>query len=165
MRNDKIRPSDCLVVLAGDATGERMRGTIELLKNGYAKKIAFWSGSREHSREIFRQLEKNGVHQEQIFWSEEILNEDSTYGEALVNISLLKKAQVRSFILVTSDYHTARSGRIYSFLAKKNGMTLCVHPVQSKEVPLDKWWKNPANRKEVLREWQKKIWYLLRYHG
>jgi uncharacterized SAM-binding protein YcdF (DUF218 family) len=164
VRNDTIQPSDCLVILAGDTTGERMRGAIKLWKKGYAGKIVFWSGSREYSERIFRQMEENEVQRNQILWSDQRLTEDSTYGEALVNIRLLKQVHARSFILVTSDYHTARSGRIYSFLAKKNGMTLCVYPVQSKEVTLDKWWRNPVDRKEVLREWQKTIWYLLRYH-
>jgi uncharacterized SAM-binding protein YcdF (DUF218 family) len=163
VRSDKIKSADCIVVLAGDPTDQRMKGAIELFKNGYAGYIVFWSGAKHYSKSAFRQLEANGVSKDKIVWSNQKLNENNTYGEALVNIELMKQKHFHSFILVTSDYHTARSGRVYASLAARNGMTMNVYPVQEKGIVLDGWWKNNAGREAVLSEWQKTIWYFFKY--
>lgn len=163
VKSDEIKPSDFIVILAGDPTGDRLGGAIKLWKKGYARQIIFWSGDKEYTRKTIARLKEIQVEENQIIFSESPLTENSTYGEALANIKLLKQAKAQSFILVTADYHTARSGRIYASLAKKNGLTLCVYPVQTREVSLDKWWINPVNRKKVLREWQKTIWYFFKY--
>jgi hypothetical protein len=38
---DSINPSDAIVVLAGDQTGERLSAGISLFKKGYGKNIVF----------------------------------------------------------------------------------------------------------------------------
>lgn len=163
VRSDEIKSADCIVVLAGDSTGERMNGAIKLFKNGYAGHIAFWVGEKHYLKSALEQLEDNGVSKDKIVWSNQKLDENNTYGEALVNIELLKQKHFHSFILVTSDYHTARSGRVYASLTARNKMTMNVYPVQEKGIALDHWWKNNASREAVLSEWQKTIWYLLKY--
>lgn len=163
VRSDEIKSADCIVVLAGDSTGERMNGAIKLFKNGCAGYIVFWGGAKHYLESAFRQLEANGVSQDRIVWSNQKLDENNTYGEALVNIELLQKKHFHSFILVTSDYHTARAGRVYAALAAQNKMTITVYPVCEKGIELNNWWKNDAGRKAVLYEWQKTIWYFFKY--
>lgn len=163
VRSDKLKPADCIVVLAGNGTGERMDGAIKLFQNGYAGHIVFWCGSKNYLESALGQLEANGVSKNKIIWSNQKLDENNTYGEALVNIELLKQKHFHSFILVTSDYHTARAGRVYDSLAARNGMTMNVYPVQEKGIVLDGWWKNNAGREAVLSEWQKTIWYFFKY--
>lgn len=105
VRSDAIQPADGIVVLLGDRTGGRMDGGIRLLKNGYGKYIVFWGGriywQINYSELMLRQLKANGVGQDKAIWSDEKLSEDSTYGEALVNIRLLK--QKKSQVLYSCD--------------------------------------------------------------
>jgi uncharacterized SAM-binding protein YcdF (DUF218 family) len=163
VRKDVITPADCIVVLAGDATGERMNGAISLFKNHYAENIIFWHGSPHFIKTAFRQFKANGVTRDKVTFSTQELAENNTYGEALVNISLLQQKHFQSFILVTSDYHSSRAGRVYASLAAKNRMIMKVYPVQEKGIDLNGWWKNSDSRKEVLSEWKKTVWYLLKY--
>ena len=163
VRSDEIKPADGIVVLTGDTTGERMNGAIKLLKSGYGKYIVFCGGriywQINYSELMLRQLKANGIGLDKVIWSDEKLPEDSTYGEALINIKLLRQKNAQSFILVTSDYHSARSGRVYDSLAAKHGMTAYVYPVQDPEIILDGWWKHRSSLKMVFLEWQKTIWY------
>jgi uncharacterized SAM-binding protein YcdF (DUF218 family) len=163
VRSDRIEPADAIVVLTGDISGKRMDGAIKLLKQGYGKYIVFWGGpiywKVNYSELFLRQLKENGVNEDKAVWSDESLEEESTYGEALVNMKLLTQKRARSFILVTSDFHSARSGRVYAPLAAKQGMAMHVHSILDKEVVFDGWWKDRGSRKQVLLEWQKTIWY------
>ena len=163
VRSDEIKPADGIVVLLGDTTGERMNGAIKLLKTGYGQYIVFCGGriywQINYSELMLRQLKANGVDKDKVVWSDEKLPEDSTYGEALVNLKLLKQKSARSFILVTSDYHSARAGRVYATLAAKHGMAMYVYPVQDQEIMLDGWWKHRNSMKMIFLEWQKTSWY------
>ncbi len=163
VRSDAIKPCDAIVVLAGDYAGNRLEGGIGLLKKGYGKYIVFWGGPvywKVTFAELYlRQLKEAGVGPDRAVWSEEKLSEFSTRGEALVNMRLLREKGANSFILVTSDYHSARAGRVYREMAKKYGMTMYVHPVADPDVKLHDWWKSRASAKMVYLELEKSIWY------
>lgn len=162
---DDIKPSDAIVVLTGDETGDRLMAGISLFKKGYGKKIVFWGGPvywKITYAELFsRLLKENGIGSEAAIWSDERLVQNSTQGEALVNIRLLKAMGARSFILVTSDYHTMRARSVYVPLAGKNGMTMYVFPAHDSDVELKGWWKDRQSAKMVLMEFEKTVWYKL----
>ena len=86
---------------------------------------------------------------------------NSTAGEEQVNMKLLKNIGARSFILVTSDYHSARARYIYAPLAEKNGMKMYVYPSQDSDVNLEGWWKDRTSAKIVFMELEKTVWYRL----
>lgn len=160
---DDVKASDAIVVLAGDRTGERLMAGISLLKRGYGRKIVFWGGPiywKITNAELFlRQLKESGIGSEFAASSDESLDEFSTRGEAQANIKVLKKMGVRSFILVTSDYHTARARYVYAPLAKENNMTMYVYPAQDSTVRLRDWWKDRESAKTILEEFEKTLWY------
>ncbi len=162
---DDIKPCDAIVVLQGDYTGDRLMTAISLFKGGYGKKIVFWGGPvywKITNAELFlRQLKASGIGPEFAAWSDERLVQMSTEGESQVNVKLLRKLGAKSFILVTSDYHTARARRVYSGLARKNGMTMYVFPAQDSSVTLKGWWKDRQSAKIVLLEFEKALWYKL----
>lgn len=162
---DKVIPSDAIVVLTGDGTGERLMAGISLFKKGYGKKIVFWGGPiywKVTIAELFlRQLKENGIGPKSAVWSEERLLQYSTAGEEQVNMKLLKNIGARSFILVTSDYHSARARYIYAPLAEKNGMKMYVYPSQDSDVNLEGWWKDRTSAKIVFMELEKTVWYRL----
>ena len=138
---------------------------IMLFKKGYGKKIVFWGGPvywKVTNAELFmRQLKESGIGPGSVVCSEERLPEVSTYGEALVNIRLLKDIGAKSFIVVTSDYHTARANAVYGPLAVKNRMRMYVWPAKDSTVNLNEWWKDRQSAKVVLLELEKTVWYKL----
>lgn len=162
---DDIKPSDAIVVLVGDRTGERLMTAIDLFKRGYAGKIVFWGGpiywKIPYAELYLRQMKESGIKSELAVWSEESLSEFSTEGEALVDIRLLREMGAKSFILVTSHYHTARAKTVFAPLANKNGMTMYVYPSEDSTVSIQNWWKDRESAKNILLEIQKTIWYKL----
>lgn len=164
---DSIVPSDAIVVLSGDRTGERLMAGISLFKKGYGKNIVFWGGTvywKVTLAELFlKQLKESGIGPKSAVWSEERLLENSTAGEAHVNMTLLKNKGARSFILVTSNYHSARAKYIYAPLAERNGMKMYVYPSQDSDVKLEGWWRDRESAKIVFLELQKTLWYKLFY--
>lgn len=166
VRKDSITSSDAIVVLTGDYTGTRMQAGISLLKSGMGKYIVFNGGKDywkiNHSELVLRQLSAEGITPEQAVWSDdENNNTRNTRDEAKVNLHLLTEKKAKSFILVTSDYHTARAARVYEKLAKSHRMKMVVYPVQDLTVILNGWWRDRSSAKNVLLEWEKTIWYRL----
>lgn len=162
---DDIKPSDAIVVLTGDSTGERLATAISLFKKGYGKYIVFSGGSvywkANYADLYLEQLKASSVGPEFAVYSTEPLPQVSTEGEALVNIRLLKEKGAKSFILVTSDFHTARSRFVYAPLAQKNGMIMYVYPARDSTVKLREWWKDRESAKTVFIEIEKTVWYKL----
>ncbi|KJU85843.1 protein containing DUF218 [Candidatus Magnetobacterium bavaricum] len=162
---DDIKPCDAIVVLTGDGTGERLMAAIDLFNKGYGKEIVFWGGPiywKITIAELYlRQLQDSGVAPEYAIWSDEKLSQVSTDGEAQVNIRLLKSKGARSFILVTSHYHTARARNVYKNLARDSGMTMLVYPATDSDVKLQGWWRDRNSAKVIFIEFQKTVWYKL----
>ncbi len=163
---DNINPSDAIVVLAGDQ-GERLNAGISLFKRGYGKNIVFWGGpayEKVTNAELFlKQMKESGVGPEIAVWSEEKLLQNGTAGEAQVNMKLLQNKGARSFILVTSNYHSARARYVYAPLAEKKGMKMYVYPSQDSAVKLEGWWRDRASAKIIFLELLKTLWYRLFY--
>jgi len=161
--HDDIKPCDAIVVLVGDGTGDRLITGVRLFKKGYGKYIVFWGGPvywKITYAELFLKLLKEyGVSPESAVWSDEKLSDISTHGEADVNIKLLKSKGAKSFILVTSNYHTARAREVYAPLARKNGMVMYVYPAPDSSVRMEGWWKDRESAKNIFLEFQKTLWY------
>ena len=165
VREDKIQVSDAIVVLAGDVRGERMESGINLFKEGYGKYILFWGGpiywKISFAELALRQLAEGGVPLEKTVWSEEKLDEFSTRGEAIVNLRLMKENGIRSFILVTSPYHTARAASVYEKMINGREMKMYVYPSIDTAVKLDEWWTDRQSAKMVYYELTKRLFYWL----
>lgn len=165
VREDPLKPCDAIVVLAGDAKGERLLAAVALWKKGYGKKIVFWGGpvywKVTYAEMYLRLLKEYGIPESAAKYSEEDLKEVSTRGEAEIIMELLKKAGAGSFLLVTSDYHSARAAYVYSPLVRAHGMEMVVHPVKESNIHLDHWWKERASAKMVYLELEKSVWYRL----
>ena len=165
VREDNIKPSDAIVVLAGDSKGERLMTGIDLFKQGYGKMIIFWGGQIywkfTYAELMLQQLKEAGIPMDKVAWSDEKLSEHSTRGEVLVNFRLMKENNVRSFILVTSPYHTRRAAYVYEPTAKESGMKMYVYPSADTSIRLTEWWKDRNSAKMIYYEWNKMIFYWL----
>lgn len=148
-------PAEVVVVLAGDFRGNRILKGAELVRQGFARKVLV-SGAPEvygeqecdlairfavrhgHSEESFEAV--RGAHR-------------STQEEAHVIAQEIARRKIRSAIVVTSSYHTARAGRIW----RKTAPWLAVRMVGVADQPLARWWKSREAAKRVFDEWTKSI--------
>ena len=164
MHEDDIVQSDVLVVLTGSHSGNRIEAAVKLYHEGLGKKLVF-SGFAVYPGTYTSTLMKTyalklGVPENNIIT--EVSNEEaSTRGESITNLELLKKNQIKNFVLVTSAFHTRRAKLIYERTISLLGhdIEFLVHPAPDPSVPLNGWWKLRTGQKTVLSEYAKSIAY------
>jgi uncharacterized SAM-binding protein YcdF (DUF218 family) len=107
--------ADAALVLAGDPRGERIRKAGELVRAGYVPKVLVsgpmeWYGINEADLAI-RFAAANGYPSE---WFERLhIRALSTEEEARAISSELQRRGIHRLLLVTSNFHTARAGKIF----------------------------------------------------
>jgi len=69
----------------------------------------------------------------------------------------LRRRNIHSFLLVTSDYHTARAARIYQAQERAMGGGPAMRVVAARDelFHLESWWRNREGQKAVFFEWCK----------
>ncbi len=149
--------ADMIVVLAGDWAGYRILKGGELVKRGYAAQVLVsgplgYYGRSEDSLAIPFAVE-HGYPQEYFIGFPN--RSHSTVEEADDILPELQKRGVKKFILVTSDYHTRRAGRIYH--ARANGFEMRVVAAPDEYFTAKGWWRTREGRKTVFLEWTKTI--------
>jgi hypothetical protein len=82
-----------------------------------------------------------------------------TRAEANVVLAELRRRRVRSFLVVTSDYHSARARRIYlaAERAMGGGPALRMVTVPDEYFRPDSWWRNREGQKIAFIEWSKTV--------
>jgi uncharacterized SAM-binding protein YcdF (DUF218 family) len=150
------RKSDMIVVLGGDWYGNRILKAAQLAKEGYAPLVLVsgsgylygnyegdlavpYAVSHGYSPEIFIKFRYPVT---------------STRQEAQMVVPELRRRGVKSYILVTSEFHTARAGRIFCEIAPDLAGTVVA---TSSTVNWDNWWKDREARKTFLMEWTKTV--------
>lgn len=157
VRDEGPARADMAVVLAGDYYGNRVMRAAELVKQGYVPS-ALVSGPNiiygfdECDLEIPFAM-KNGYPQSYFIHSPNQAH--STREEATAVLTDLRRRGVHRFLLVTSDYHTARAGRIYRAAAPD--MDIRVVAARDEYFRPDGWWRNREGRKIFLIEWLKTV--------
>jgi uncharacterized SAM-binding protein YcdF (DUF218 family) len=149
--------ADMIVVLAGDGMGHRILKGGELVEQGYAPRVlvsgpAGYYGRSEDSLAIPFAVE-HGYPQDYFIGFPN--KSHSTVEEAQAILSELQKRGVKKFILVTSDFHTARAGRIYH--ARANGFDMRVVAANDEYFTPKGWWRTREGCKTVFLEWTKTI--------
>jgi uncharacterized SAM-binding protein YcdF (DUF218 family) len=154
---DQPAPADIIVVLAGDGSGNRILKAAELARLGFAPEILVsgpegFYGSYESELAIGF-AEKQGYPRE---WFTALPNKaKSTMDEAHVVVTELRRRGIRRFLVVTSDYHTRRAGRVYRRLAPDAEVRVVASP--DRYFHSDSWWHNREGRKTFVLEWEKTI--------
>ncbi len=164
----ELVPSDAIVVLAGSNTGNRMEEAVRIFNKRMGKVIVFsgytyYPGMVSHVG-MKQYAIKLGVPEGKIV-AEKATGENSTWGEALFNLKQLERLQAKSFILVTSSFHTRRSHWVYQRAIKKLEMDLIlrVQPAPDPKVPYPEWWKVRTGQKFVFVEYLKFLYYIATY--
>jgi len=157
--SEQPEKADIAVLLAGDYSGLRIQKAAELVKSGYVPAVLVsgphgFYGFAESDLAIEYAV-KRGYPRE---WFIPFPNDTlSTREEAAAIVPELHRRGVRSFLLVTSDYHTARARRIYIATERGAGPAFRTVAARSQYFTPDAWWKNREGEKTVFFEWSKTI--------
>jgi uncharacterized SAM-binding protein YcdF (DUF218 family) len=158
VRDDGPAHADIAVVLAGDYYGNRILRAAELVQQGYVPH-ALVSGPHllyglyECDLEIPFAV-KRGYPES---WFIRAPNEAlSTRDEAATILADLRRRGVHRFLLVTSDFHTARAGRIFAKAAAPD-VEMRVVGAPDNYFRADGWWHNREGRKTFVVEWMKTV--------
>lgn len=164
----ELVPSDAIVVLAGSHTGNRMKEAARIFKKGMGKVMVFggytyYPGMDSHVG-MKQYAIKLGIPEDKIF-ADIATGENSTWGEAEFNLRQLERLKAKSFILVTSSFHTRRAHWVYERAIKKLNLDIVVRvqPASDPKVPFPGWWKVRSGQKYVFTEYIKFLYYLLSY--
>lgn len=151
--------ADLAVVLGGDYYGWRILKAAELVGAGYAP-AALVSGPPGfygvHECDLAIPFAVRRGYPEQ--WFLPLQNEAlSTREEAALVVAELRRRKVRSFLLVTTDYHSARAARIFraALRAAGGGPAMRVVTARDEFFRADSWWSTRQAQKVVFFEWCK----------
>jgi len=153
--------ADIAVVLAGDAYGHRIEKAAELVRAGYVPAALIDGpggsyGNYECDLAIAF-IAREGYPRE---WFIPLpMTAHSTEEEAAVSVGELERRHVRSFLLVTSTYHSARAARIFRSLLRQRGDNTTLRSVATQDEFFrpHTWWRDREARKIVFLEWAKTI--------
>ncbi len=170
-----LEKSDLIICMAGEAA-ERGLETADIYKEGYAPQVFV---SREQLSPAYSVLEERGVRYSEsrdllidvlqglgvprtaMFVSDSFV--ESTIEEALAVRSAVLEKNYRSLIVVTSPTHTRRSLLTFKHVFEEDEIKIIVVPSKYSDFSADTWWKTRRHLKEVFLEYQKLIYYTLKY--
>jgi uncharacterized SAM-binding protein YcdF (DUF218 family) len=157
VQNDGPAKADIGVVLGGDYWGDRIEKAAQLIEQGYIPQALVsgppgFYGYRESDLAISYIVRKGYPEAGFIAFPNDAL---STEAEAGVILPELRRRNVRSFLLITSDYHSRRAARTYRYIGRKLGYSPEMRVVISKDrlFQIDRWWKSREGQKAVFFEW------------
>ena len=158
VHSDTLEPAEAIIVLSGSSTGNRIEAGVILFQKGLGK-IIIISGEKIYPGYHTHSLMKNhainlGVPADKIIASG-IEGEISTWGEGIHNLKKLKENKFKSFILVTSAFHTNRAHAVYKKLINQLGydFKFMVYPAKDNRIPINDWWKSRTGRKHIFLEY------------
>jgi uncharacterized SAM-binding protein YcdF (DUF218 family) len=158
IRTDPIDSADVIVVLAGDGSGRRVEEGLRLLQAGLAPRMLV-----DGSYELYEAREcdlarafaiAHGGDPEAI--EPLCMEADSTLEESRIVDQELRSRDVKHAIIVTSDFHTARAGRIFRKSASGDvRYSFAASPTPGFDP--DTWWLSRSGREIVVIEWIKTL--------
>ena len=162
IQQDQPFAADAIVLLAGDSKGERISKAVELANAKLAPRILVSSAghlfdSSEGELSVSFALKRGAA--PGLF---EVIQHgaDSTTEEAEIMIAECRRRGVKKLLVVTSDYHTNRAGKIHKIVAPE--MEIRTVGSLTKTFNPDSWWTNRASRKVWLMESLKTFAFWLR---
>jgi uncharacterized SAM-binding protein YcdF (DUF218 family) len=150
--------ADAALVLAGDLRGNRIRTAAELVRSGYVPKVLVsgpmeWYGINEADLAI-RFAVANGYPSD---WFEPLnIRALSTYEEARAIGQELAHRGIRRLLIVTSDFHTARAGKIFR-RALPSQIEIRMVAAPDKYFTPHGWWHTREGRKTFFYESTKTV--------
>ena len=167
VQQDPLRPADAITVIPGPGR-ERMRTGIRLFKSGFAEKMVL-SGPWPHS--LVRTALNAGVPSSRIVYRKSTPKDylcpkcsvpiSGTAGDAQVIVRMLQESGMDSIIVVTSDYHSARTASAFRQLLEDGAIELTLQPTQEQFPNLQGWWRDRNSAWLITGQLQKTLFSLL----
>jgi uncharacterized SAM-binding protein YcdF (DUF218 family) len=161
VRDEGPVKADIAVVLAGDSYGHRIVKGGELVRAGYVPAVlvsgpAGAYGLHESDLAIPFAVRAGFPAEWFIAFPHQAL---STSEEAVAVLGELRRRNVHRFLLVTSNYHTARARRIFLAAERASGGGPEMRTVGAPDefFQPNSWWRNREARKTAFFEWSKTI--------
>lgn len=159
VESEPPQPSDCALVLAGDFRGQRIVKGAELFRQGMAPTV-FVSGPKGIYNNTEDQLAiafaRSAGYGDVRFIGIPI-DAKSTVTEARATLPKLREAGCRKMLVVTSDFHTRRAGRVLR--AEWPGMEVRMVAAPTDDFDASRWWTQRQYLKTFYMEWSKTIAY------
>ena len=148
---------DIAVVLAGDYSGHRVIQGAEMVRRGFTGKVLV-SGPEGmygyNEAELAIPLAVRSGYPE--FWFIPFPNRSlSTRQEAAAIVPELRRRNVRRCLLVTSNFHTRRAGRLFRAAAPDLEFRVIAAPDVAFRP--DQWWHTREGQKRFVMEWMKTV--------
>jgi uncharacterized SAM-binding protein YcdF (DUF218 family) len=166
---DALVPAEAIVVLTGSLSGNRMTSGALLFKKGFGKLVVFagyeiYPGTNK-SVLMKKYAVQLGVPEKNILIKPEISGDLSTWGEGQAILELLEEKDIKSFILVTSKFHTRRAHAVYKKLINESrtNIKFQVYGAEDPDFPVKNWWKTREGKKVIFIEYLKTLNYILEH--
>ena len=161
--SDPIEKSDAIIVLDGDyPQDERLLHAVQLWKSGYAPKVILSAKLAEWQTYEDYPSWRHAV-KLRVFSKDTLLvathAADSTKEEAQYLRIYSRQHGFKSVIIVTSNYHTWRTKRVYEKEWRDRDIRVYISPAYSSQFHPDEWWKHRADSRTFFYEFSKIIWY------
>ena len=169
---DPLQRADVMIVLAPGI--DRVIEGADLYKSGYAPVVVLTTEPPEPSvrflldrgipietseQRRMRVLQALGVPEKSIVLLPDIVA--STMDEARVFARWAEGQPIRSLLIVTSSFHTARSRLTFGRVLRDRGIAVRVYPSRLARYRADTWWHSRDTVREGIIESQKLLYYYL----
>ncbi|HUI54358.1 MAG TPA: YdcF family protein [Bryobacteraceae bacterium] len=161
IHDDGPAKADLAVVLGGDYYGHRILKAAELVRQGDVRAVLVsgppgFYGAHETDLAIPFAV-RHGYPAECFIAFQH--SELSTRGEVRVILAELRRRDVRSVLLVTSDFHSARAARLLRAAerAAGGGPAFRTVAVPDEFFHPGSWWRSRQGQKTVFLEWSKTV--------
>lgn len=157
VKADLPEKADIALVLAGDGDGNRILTAAQLARRGYVPKVLVSGPSGVYGHyecDLAIPFAVKAGYPESYFLHFEN-DARSTQEEARDAIPRLHELGAHKVLLVTSDYHTRRAGKIYRSLAPDLQFIVVAAPDTS--FTAGGWWHNRQGEKIAFNEWVKTL--------
>jgi uncharacterized SAM-binding protein YcdF (DUF218 family) len=169
---DPLERADAMLVLASGL--DRVIEAADLYQQGYSRLVLLTEVPRDASEQFLldrgisvelsearrkRILEALGVPADAIVILPGIVS--STADEGRVFARWAKGRRIRSLLVVTSPYHTARTRLTFRHMLQEQAIAVRMHGSTLAPFPPDSWWRSRDNLRAGIIELQKLLYYRL----
>lgn len=171
IHEDSLQKADALIVLSGSAFERGNKGA-EILQSGFAQKIICPGGNLDLNYLILfgdsiyecditkKKILQSGVSDSSIVC---LYNGTSTQEEAKAVKVYCLQQHLKSIIVVSTYFHTARVKRVYTKNFAGSEITIIVRGAKSVHYDENLWWKSEEGLIAFNNEWLKTLYYFINH--
>ncbi|MFZ5597639.1 MAG: YdcF family protein [Bacillota bacterium] len=162
--DEQPRKSDAIVIISGENVPRVARGA-ELYREGYGDTVILSGGGRPTSKLsdadlMLMEAMDRGVPRDAVILEGE---SRSTYENAACVKRIIQERNIKSFILVTSSYHTRRAKYVFKRVFEDTGVNFITVAAPDPVFDPENWWKTHEGQQKVLTEYFSIIIYRFKY--